>query len=45
LFAITVTSPVPTVQSFALSPDGGLLAVLQGDQLAFYKVPPASRGR
>jgi hypothetical protein len=45
LLAISVASSVPTVQSFALSPDGDLLAVLQGDQLAFYKVPPANRGR
>jgi hypothetical protein len=44
LFAITINSPMPAVQSFALSPNGDLLAVLQGDQLAFYKVP-ASAGR
>jgi hypothetical protein len=45
LFAITIASPVPSVQSFALSPDGDLLAVLQGDQLAFYKVPAADHRR
>jgi hypothetical protein len=45
LFAVSIAAPVPSVQSFALSPDGELLAVLQGDQLAFYKVPAASRRR
>jgi hypothetical protein len=45
LFAITIASPAPTVQSFALSPDGELLAVLQGDQLSFYKVPAGLRRR
>ena len=42
LFAVSIPSPAPTVQSFALSPDGNSLAVLQGDQIAFYKVPTAN---
>jgi hypothetical protein len=45
LFAITIAAPVPTVQSFALSPAGDLLAVLQGDQLALYKIPAGGRRR
>jgi hypothetical protein len=36
IFSLNVTSPVPTVQSFVLSPDGQQLAVLQGDQIAIY---------
>jgi hypothetical protein len=36
IFSLNVTSPVPTVQSFVLSPDGQQLAVLQGDQIALY---------
>jgi hypothetical protein len=41
LFTLTVPSPEPTVQTFALSPDANQLAVLQGDQIAFYKIPLA----
>lgn len=36
IFSLNVTSPVPTVQSFGLSPNGQRLAVLQGDQIALY---------
>jgi len=43
IFTVTIPSPEPTVQTFVLSPDGGQLAVLQKDQIAFYKVP-AVRG-
>jgi len=43
IFTVTVPSPEPTIQTFVLSPDGGQLAVLQKDQIAFYKVP-AVRG-
>jgi hypothetical protein len=39
IFTVTIPSPEPTVQTFVLSPDGGQLAVLQKDQIAFYKVP------
>ena len=35
-FSITISSPVPTVQSFVLSPDGNQLAVLSRDQIALY---------
>ena len=38
IFSLNVTSPVPTVQSFGLSPNGQQLAVLQGDQIALYPV-------
>lgn len=40
IFTVKIPSPEPTVQTFVLSPDGGQLAVLQKDQIAFYKVPP-----
>jgi len=43
IFAVTVPSPEPTVQTFGLSPDGGQLAVLAGDQIAFYSLPRAGR--
>jgi hypothetical protein len=42
VFTVNIPSPVPTAQSFALSPDGNSLAVLQGDQIAFYRVPAAN---
>jgi hypothetical protein len=45
IFAITVPSPAPTVQTFMLSPDGNQLAVLQGDQIAFYEMPTAGSRR
>jgi len=45
IFAVTVPSPEPTVQTFGLSPDGGQLAVLAGDQIAFYSLPGAGRSR
>lgn len=45
IFAVTIPSPEPTVQTFGLSPDGGQLAVLAGDQIAFYSLPGAGRSR
>jgi hypothetical protein len=45
IFAVTIPSPVPTVQTFMLSPDGNQLAVLQGEQIAFYKMPTAGSRR
>ncbi len=42
-FAVSVTSPVPTLQTFVLSPDGGQLAVLKEDQIALYKVAEVQR--
>ena len=38
IFSLNVTSPVPTVQSFVLSPDGQQLAVLQADQITLYPI-------
>jgi hypothetical protein len=45
LFAVAVPSPVPTVQTFVLSPDGHQLAVLEGEQIAFYEMPSSSKHR
>jgi len=45
IFAVAVPSPVPAVQTFALSPDGNELAVLQSDQITFYQMPAANRPR
>jgi len=39
IFAVAIPSPVTSVQTFALSPDGRQLVVLAGDQIAFYQVP------
>lgn len=39
VFSVNVPSPVPTVQTFVLSPDGRQLAVLGKDQIAFYGMP------
>jgi hypothetical protein len=39
MFTVNVPAPVPTVQTFVLSPDGNQLAVLRGDQIAFYEMP------
>jgi hypothetical protein len=39
MFTVTIPSPVPTVQTFVLSPDGNQLAVFSGDQIAFYGMP------
>jgi hypothetical protein len=36
IFSLNVPAPIPTVQSFVLSPNGQQLAVLQGDQIALY---------
>ncbi|HST10973.1 MAG TPA: hypothetical protein VLL05_11400 [Terriglobales bacterium] len=41
LFSVTIPSPVPTVQTSALSPNGDQLAVLQSGQIALYHVPAA----
>jgi hypothetical protein len=45
VFALTITSPVPTVQTFVLSPDGSQLAVMSGEQIAFYEVPTGNAHR
>ncbi len=39
LIALKIPSLLPTRQTFALSPDGLQLAVLQQDQIAFYALP------
>lgn len=36
VFAVSMPSPVPTLQTFVLSPVGDQLAVLSQDQIAFY---------
>jgi hypothetical protein len=38
-FSVTIPTPVPTVQTFTLSPDGGQLAVLKEGQIEVYRVP------
>jgi hypothetical protein len=38
-FEISVASPIPTVQTFSLSPDGSQLAVLKEGQIDLYKMP------
>jgi hypothetical protein len=42
LFDITVASPLPTFQTFVLSPEGKQLAVLHSDQIDLYSVPAAN---
>ena len=36
---VTIPDPLPTVQTFALSPDSRHLAILQSDQIIFYSFP------
>jgi len=36
---VTIPDPLPTVQTFALSPDSRHLAVLERDQIVFYLLP------
>ncbi len=36
---VTIPDPLPTVQTFALSPDSRHLAVLESDQIVFYSLP------
>ena len=45
IFSLNVTSPVPTVQSFGLSPSGQQLAVLQGNQIGLYAVGVSTQRR
>jgi hypothetical protein len=37
--AVTISDPLPTVQTFALSPDDRRLAILENEQIAFYSLP------
>jgi hypothetical protein len=39
LFAVDIPSPVPSWQTFALSPNGDQLAVLRENQIDFYALP------
>jgi hypothetical protein len=39
---VTIPDPLPTVQTFALSPDSRHLAVLESDQIVFYSLPEVS---
>jgi len=41
LTAVTISDPLPTLQTFALSPDGRQLAVLDNSQIVFYALPAA----
>lgn len=43
IFSVTLSSPVPAVQAFALSPSGQQLAVLQRDQIAVYPMTMAAK--
>jgi len=45
IFTVAIPSPVPTVQTFVLSPTGDQLAVLRGDEIALYEIPTAGRRR
>jgi hypothetical protein len=45
LFGVDIPSPVPTRQTFALSPNGDQLAILGEDQLGFYAVPAIIEGQ
>ncbi len=39
IFNVSFSSPAPTRQTFAFSPDGDQLAVLQGNEIALYAIP------
>jgi hypothetical protein len=39
---VTIPDPLPTVQTFALSPDSRHLAILESGQIVFYSFPGAS---
>lgn len=42
LFVLDIASPVPTLQTFVLSPNGTQLAVLKRDQISLYEVRAAT---
>ena len=44
LFNVSVSSPIPTVQTFVLSPSGDQLAVLDRDRITLYPVLPMPAG-
>ncbi|MGH9529033.1 MAG: hypothetical protein ACRD2S_03840 [Terriglobales bacterium] len=37
-FSVSITSPLPTLQTFVISPNGDQLAVLKGQEIAFYAI-------
>jgi hypothetical protein len=39
LLAVNIQTPLPTLQTFALSADGSQLAVLDGDHIALFQLP------
>ena len=39
---VTLPNPLPTMQTFALSPDGHQLAVLENNQIVVYPLPSPS---
>ena len=39
---VTIPDPLPTVQTFALSPDSRHLAIVESDQIVFYSLPEMS---
>jgi len=45
IFSLNIASPVPTVQSFVLSPYGEQLAVLHGDQIVIYPMSVSAQHR
>ena len=45
IFSLNIASPVPTVQSFVLSPYGQQLAVLHGDQIVIYPMSVSAQHR
>jgi hypothetical protein len=45
IFSVAIPSPSPSVQTFVLSPTGDQLAVLRGDEIAFYEIPNAGGRR
>lgn len=45
LFDLNLSTPLPTLQTFTLSPEGKQLAVLHSDQIDLYSVPANSAGK
>lgn len=45
ILALSITPPVPTVQTFALAPGGRQLAVLHGDRIALYSLPDTTASK
>jgi hypothetical protein len=43
LMGVNIDTPLPTLQTFALSPDASQLAVLEGNQIVLYDLPSVVR--